>query len=191
MPVKRVAILGSGSGTNARALCEYGKQHVEDYDVALLVSTSSTAGICHVANEYGVPLELLSKRGDLESQLSGLLSTYKIDALVLAGFMRLLPQVIIEQMNGRVLNVHPALLPHFGGHGMYGIHVHEAVIAANSLKTGVTVHLVTEAYDQGAILAQAEVTVPKGATPAELQDVVKKLEHQLYPVTLSAFLRTW
>ena len=187
---KRVAILGSGSGTNARAICDYAKHHQDAYEVAVIISTSPHAGICQIAHDYAVALEVVQQGVDLELQLSTALARHRIDALALAGFMRLLPIAIIEQLQGRVLNIHPALLPNFGGKGMYGIHVHEAVIAANSLKTGATVHLVTPAYDEGAILAQAEVMIPPGATPHELQQTVKDLEHKLYPATLSAFLRT-
>ncbi len=189
VPCKRVAILGSGTGSNARAICDFGRHHRDAYEVALMISTSLDAGICQVAREYAVPLALLNKGNDTRVELSLLLARHEIDTLVLAGYMRLLPTAIIEQMQGRVLNIHPALLPDFGGKGMYGIHVHEAVIAANSLKTGATVHLVTPAYDEGAILAQAEAAVPQGATARDLQQIVKELEHRLYPATLSAFLR--
>ena len=189
VPLQRVAILGSGSGTNARAICEFGTRHDGSYQVGLIVSTSASAGICQVALDYAIPLEVLPQGVDIESSLTRLLTLHNIDVLALAGFMRLLPMAIIDQLDGRVLNIHPALLPLFGGKGMYGIHVHEAVIAAKSLKTGATVHLVTPAYDEGAILAQAEVAVPLGATPSELQQIVKDLEHKLYPATLSAFLR--
>jgi len=186
---KNVAVIGSGAGSGAEAICTYALNADCAYAVALIVSTSPGAGMYTVAAAHSIPLRVLDPEKDIAGQISDLMIEYGIELLALAGFMKLLPTQIIEQLGGRVLNIHPALLPSFGGKGMYGIHVHKAVIAAKALKTGATVHLVTEQYDEGRIIAQDYVDVPTNCTAQELQILVKNVEHRIYPQTISAFLR--
>lgn len=187
--LRRIAILGSGAGTNARAICEYAQSRQDSYRVALIVSTSETAGMCSVARDFDIELMVLPPTGDYSAILIQALHERGIELLALAGFMRLLPSAVIEHMRGNVLNIHPALLPAFGGKGMYGIRVHQAVLDAQAPTTGATVHLVSPMYDEGAIIAQSEIAVPEGVAATELQGLVKQLEHSLYPAAISAFLR--
>ena len=122
-------------------------------------------------------------------RLSALVKEQPLDCLVLAGYMRPLPEHLLELLPNRVVNIHPALLPAFGGPGMYGMHVHRAVVASGARESGCTIHLVDEAYDHGRILAQAKVPVLPGDTPEELQKRVYAQEMRLYPEALEAFLR--
>ncbi len=188
-PKKALAILGSGTGSNADALCAYAQSHECSYTPAVIITTSAEAGICSVAAKYQVPLAVIPQGADLASELSRLLSEYSIDALALAGFMRLLPQATIAQLNGDVFNVHPALLPLFGGKGMYGLHVHTAVLESGVPVTGATIHLVSDRYDEGVVLARSEVTIPARIDAIQLQQIVKRIEHELYPATISVYLR--
>ncbi len=181
--------MGSGTGTNADALCAYAQRQDCSYVPALIIATSAEAGICQVAAKYRVPLAVIPRGADLSAELEQLLQTYSIDALALAGFLRLLPHGIISRLSGNVFNVHPALLPSFGGKGMYGLHVHTAVLAAGVQVTGATVHLVSAQYDEGAVLARAEAEIPDGIDAHQLQLIVKKIEHDLYPRTISVYLR--
>lgn len=184
----RVAVLGSGTGTNAEALIEHGLQTGSSYRIVLVVSTRPDAGITDVARRLGVPVCILPQ-SDWEAALIGALHDNGIAILALAGFMRKISPQVIDSLHGRVVNIHPALLPNHGGKGMYGIHVHRAVIAATEALSGATVHLVTEEYDQGSIISQASVKVFEDDTPEQLQDRVKHLEHVLYPRALEQYAK--
>lgn len=184
----RVAVLGSGTGTNARALIEHGLKPGASYRVVLVVSTRPDAGITDVARHFGVPMSILPP-SDWEKTLIGALHDNGIGILALAGFMRKISPHVIDFLHGRVVNIHPALLPNHGGKGMYGIHVHRAVIAAAEAVSGATVHLVTEEYDEGSIISQATVEVFPDDTPEQLQDRVKNLEHVLFPRALDHYAK--
>ena len=189
----RIAILGSGAGSNAKALCSAARDSTTLFTVALVISTSAKAGICEVARGEGVELCVIpgDVKGEAFTELLGsLLNDHRIEVLVLAGFMRLLPPEILRRMHGNVLNIRPALLPEFGGKGMYGIHVHEAVIAAHKVESGATVHVVTENYDEGAVVGQMRIPVEATDSPLSLQEKVKVVEHQLYPAAVDQFIRT-
>lgn len=185
----RIAILGSGTGSNAEAICAAANSADAMFEVALIMTTSMEAGICDVARRHAIACKWLEKGRDTAQQITSYIDQYHVDVLVLAGFMKLLPSAVIDHLNGNVLNVHPALLPKHGGKGMYGIHVHEAVLRSGDQVTGATVHLVTSQYDQGKIIAQRSIPVPAGATAEVLQQLVKDLEHQLYPQAIAVFIR--
>lgn len=184
--------MGSGTGSNAKALCQAARSSESEYTVELILATSPDAGICEVAREENVNLEVIPasvKGEEFSTHLHSLLEQCQIDVLVLAGFMRLVPPKVLTYMNGHVVNIHPALLPEFGGKGMYGLHVHEAVLAAGRGETGATVHVVTEKYDEGAVIGQTKVSVLEGDSPASLQKRVKESEHQLYPFAINQYIR--
>ncbi len=186
--------MGSGTGSNAAAICAAEQSDNVRYHVTLVIASRPDAGIIDVAKRYDVPHEVVQwdaqTRAAGTEHLRNVLRTYAIDVLVLAGFMKLLPVEIISDLHGHVLNIHPALLPAFGGKGMYGIKVHEAVLAAGATETGATVHLVTEEYDEGAILAREIVPVRPDDTPNSLQERVKAAEHRLYPRIVDEFARS-
>jgi len=182
----RVAVLGSGAGTNARALIEYDRNNDASYRVELVVASRPDAGIAEVARQLSVPLCILPS-SDWEGALASAMHDNRIAILSLAGFMRKIPMQVIRDLGGRVVNIHPALLPNYGGKGMYGIRVHSAVLAAGEAVSGATVHLVTEEYDEGAVISQATVSVFSGDSPEDLQERIKHLEHFLYPRALDSY----
>jgi len=155
------------------------------YDVGLVLVTKSDSGIARVAEEHEIPVVVVDpNRESFGDEVVLALSTQRIDMLALAGFMKLLPTVVLTALDGHVVNIHPALLPKFGGAGMYGLRVHEAVLAAGEKVTGATVHWVTENYDEGAVIEQSKLQIRPGITAEKLQIEVKALEHVLFPRVL-------
>jgi formyltetrahydrofolate-dependent phosphoribosylglycinamide formyltransferase len=186
----RVAVLASGGGTNLQAILDYlDAQHdAHAMTVALVASDRAAAGALERARRHGVPAMALdaTERGD---GLVAILDSHSIDYVALAGYLRFIPAAVTRRWRGRIVNVHPSLLPSFGGAGMYGIRVHQAVIDAGVRVTGVTVHFVDEEYDRGPIIAQSPVSVLPGDTPETLAQRVLAVEHALYPVALDAVAR--
>ncbi len=181
--VKRIAILASGSGTNAQRLVEHFRDH-HAASVVLIGCDQPGAGVVQRAWDLGVPSYLFNgaqlRDGTLLRELQG----QRIDLVVLAGFLRLIPGDLIQAYPKRVLNIHPALLPKYGGKGMYGHHVHAAVIAAGEQESGITIHFVNERYDEGEHLLQARCPVLPGDTPDSLAARVLALEHAHYPAVV-------
>ena len=182
----RLAVAISGRGSNLEALLR-ALDATASAQIALVLSDREAPGLA-LARERKIPAEMLSIATDARAWLS-LLERYRIDLVVLAGYLKLVPREVIAAYRGRILNIHPALLPAFGGQGMYGRRVHEAVLASGVHETGATVHLVDEAYDHGATLAQARVPVLPGDTPELLAQRVLEVEHQLLPAVVLAAAR--
>jgi phosphoribosylglycinamide formyltransferase 1 len=185
----RVAVLASGSGTNLQALLAYfgALGAGSPAEVVLVASDRATAGALDRARDAGIPAIAMSPvavRDD--AAFRELLEPSRVDLIVLAGYLRLIPPEIVELYRGRILNVHPALLPAFGGPGMYGARVHEAVLAAGSRVSGVTIHFVDEVYDRGSIIAQWPVPVLPYDTVDSLAARVLRIEHILYPRAVAA-----
>ena len=182
----RVAVAVSGRGSNLVALCD---ALVDTPDVAVvLVMADRPAAAIAEAQRRGIAAHLLADPADATEWVR-LLDAAKCDLLVLAGYLRLLPRDVIAAMKGRVINIHPALLPRHGGRGMYGHRVHEAVLAAGEAESGATVHLVDEEYDRGAILGQGRVAVEPGDTSEILARRVLAVEHRLVPAAVRAAAR--
>lgn len=182
----RVAVFASGRGSTFRAIHAALDHPDASAAVVLCVSNNPRPGAFEYAESVGIECVRCSPRmfPDEDLYAASLLATLRernVELLVLAGYMRKLPPAVVGEYRGRVLNIHPALLPKFGGQGMYGMHVHEAVIAARETQSGPTVHLVDEEYDTGPILAQQTVPVLPGDTPSTLADRVLSVEHTLYP----------
>ena len=180
----RIAVALSGRGSNVEALVGALGPGARP-QVALVVSDRAEAAGLDRARDRGIPAQVLSQPADGNEWLR-LLWRFQIDLVVLAGYVKLVPAPVIAAYRGRIINVHPALLPAFGGKGMYGPRVHEAVLASGVQETGVTVHLVDEVYDRGAILAQARVPVLPGDTPDILAERVLAVEHRLLPAVVLA-----
>lgn len=178
----RIAVLASGGGSNLGALLA----HLDDLgerrhaDVALVLSDRADAGALRRAREREIDVGILSDPADSAVLLEHLDSS-RIDLVVLAGYIRLVPASVVSRMHGRMINVHPALLPAFGGPGMFGARIHRAVIAAGVRVTGVTVHFVDEEFDRGAIIAQWPVPVLPDDSPERLAARVLRAEHSLLP----------
>lgn len=185
----RVGVLASGYGSNLQALLDAGAAGAP-YEVAVVIANVADAPALDRARRAGVPAQFVDHRGrprrDFEADLVRLLREARVDLICLAGFMRILSPWLIAQFPERILNIHPALLPAFGGPGMHGLHVHQAVLAAGATQSGCTIHLVNETVDGGPIVAQVTVPVLAGDTPAALAARVTEAEHRLYPAVVRA-----
>lgn len=182
----RIAVLASGSGSNAQAIIEHLRalgSHASG-DVVLVASNRADAGALGRARAAGITAESFDARDP--TALLALLERHEIDVVALAGYLKLVPNDVIERFRGRIVNVHPGPLPEFGGAGMYGSRVHAAVIAAGAARSAVTVHLVDERYDHGETLARWPVPVHSGDTPAELAARVLAVEHIIFPRIVDA-----
>jgi formyltetrahydrofolate-dependent phosphoribosylglycinamide formyltransferase len=174
-----IAVLASGGGTNLQALLDDGDAPDAPGRVALVVSNRADAGALTRARRAGVPVSVIAEHGRDAETLLAALGAHAVQLVVLAGYLRLVPPSVVQAFAGRMLNIHPALLPAFGGKGMYGRNVHAAVLASGARLSGATVHLVDEQFDRGAIIAQWPVPVKVGDTPDTLAARVLAAEHRL------------
>ena len=182
----RIAILASGDGSNLQALLEYFEGPGRDVaSVVWIGSNRAEAGALVRARAAGIANDVVADPDDATELLTRLRAV-RADLLVLAGYLKLVPAGVVHAFHGRLLNVHPSLLPAFGGDGMYGMRVHEAVLEHGAKVTGATVHFVDEHFDRGAIAAQWPVSVRDGDTPATLAERVLRAEHLLLPRTIAA-----
>lgn len=177
----RIAIFASGSGSNAGKIVEFFRNHPH-IRVEMIFCNNPKAYVIERAALLSIPCRIF-KRDEFyhHSMVENELIERKIDWIVLAGFLWLVPQSLIKLYSGKIINIHPALLPAYGGKGMYGKYVHEAVIAAGDSRSGISIHLVDEEYDRGKILFQAECIVKPDDTPDRLAERIHQLEHQHYP----------
>jgi phosphoribosylglycinamide formyltransferase 1 len=180
----RLAVLASGSGSNFQAILDASRDGRLEAAIVVLVASKPGIGAITRAEEAGIPVEI----PDSTESLAEVLIRYEPDRIVLAGWLRLIPGGLVEAYSGRILNIHPALLPKYGGAGMYGRHVHRAVINAGEPVSGCTVHEVTAAYDEGPILGQVAVPVHADDTPETLAARVLVQEHRLYPSIIQTHL---
>ena len=188
--MKHVAIFASGSGTNAQNLIEYfnyGKNRSNkispDTKVEVVICNKPGAYVLTRAEKLGVPTAVLNKEELTNSteRLFELLKQYSIDYIILAGYLLKIPAELIEMYPDKIINIHPALLPAYGGKGMYGHHVHEAVVAAKEKESGITIHLVDEKYDNGKILFQAKCEITQTDTPDDVAEKIHHLEQANFP----------
>jgi phosphoribosylglycinamide formyltransferase-1 len=179
--MKKLAIFSSGAGSNAARIIEHFRQH-PDIAISLVVCNNPKAGVLNIAAASAVPVLLIEKEEFFRgSAYVPELRSRGIDFLVLAGFLWKIPAKLIQAYPHRIVNIHPALLPAYGGRGMYGRHVHEAVIAAGEKESGITIHFVDELYDHGQPIFQAKVEVEPDDTPETLARKVQHLEHRHFP----------
>ncbi len=173
----QIAIFLSGSGSNARKIIAYFKDH-PSVEVALLVSNKPDLGATAIAEENSIPLLSISKSMLYDKEVFlMLLATHNIEFIVLAGFLLLVPPYLVKHFEKKVVNIHPALLPKYGGKGMYGHHVHEAVKAAGETESGITIHFCNAHYDEGDIIFQAKTVIDVDDTPTDIARKVLALEH--------------
>ena len=187
--VRRIAIFASGTGTNAENIIRYFHDADCGIEVALVVCNKSGAGVIERAERLGVPVKVMPA-ADIRDcgKMLGVLAAYDIEMIVLAGFLLMVPDFILERYAGRVINIHPSLLPKFGGKGMYGHHVHEAVVAAGETETGITIHHVTDKCDEGGIIFQTSVSVDPTDTPAMVESKVHTLERTHFARVIREFM---
>ncbi len=186
---KRIALFASGNGTNAEAIMAHFANH-PTVIVEALLSNNPDAYALERAKKFNVPTLVFNRFQFRESEdVLNWLSEKKITHLVLAGFLWLVPDNLVKKYSGRIINIHPALLPKYGGKGMYGMRVHEAVKAADEKETGITIHLVNEHYDDGKVLLQAKVTLSGSETAEEIAAKVHALEYRHYPDVIEKWVR--
>jgi formyltetrahydrofolate-dependent phosphoribosylglycinamide formyltransferase len=189
-PPLRVAVLASGGGSNLQAIIDHAQRLGDEsaVRVVLVAANRAGAGALEKARAAGVATALITNHADGPGLLH-LLESHGVELIALAGYLKLVPTDVTARWRGRIVNIHPALLPKFGGAGMYGHRVHAAVLAAGETESGATVHQVDDAFDRGAILAQERVPVEPGDSAESLAARVLAAEHRLYPRTLDALAR--
>ena len=192
--MKKIAIFASGGGSNFREIYNQIQKGDIPAKIVLVVSNNPQCGAIIFASEQGLENFIVNDTRfpnpyTRDKLLLQALLKAEVELICLAGYMKLLPGGIIKEYQNRILNIHPALLPQFGGKGFYGMKVHEAVIEAGAAESGVTVHLVDEEYDHGKIIAQKKVKVQSGDTAKTLAKRVLKVEHDLYPKVVKAFCK--
>ena len=184
-----LAILASGAGSNADQICKYFKDH-SSIQVKLIISNKSTAGVHDVASSHGVESAVIPKTGWNKPEIVlPLLESKEISHIILAGFLLLIPTWLVEKYRGRIVNIHPALLPKYGGKGMYGMYVHQSVKDAGELVSGITIHQVDEHYDEGDIIFQESIKLDPSDSAKAISNKVLKLEHFHYPRVIEEWVR--
>lgn len=190
--MKNIAIFASGGGSNLKAIYSSIVSQSINGKIAIVVSNNPTSGAIEFAKECKINFFVINKQicpdqYKRESNILEELINKKIDLICLAGYLKLVPEKIINHYKNCILNIHPSLLPQYGGKGFYGMHVHEAVIASGDKRSGVTIHFVNEKYDRGEILIQEVVEVKSNDTPESLSHRILKIEHRLYSFAIKAF----
>ena len=184
----RIAVFVSGRGSNLQAILN--SQALKNIvDVKIVVSDKIKCAAFEIAEKYSIPVYSIGEREGCISyeKLSNLLASFEIELIVLAGFLKLIPGYIIAAYKGRMINIHPALLPSFGGKGMYGINVHKAVFESLAKVSGVSIHFVDETYDTGKIIAQECIDISDVKSPEEIAERVLEIEHKLLPSVIAKF----
>lgn len=187
--VTRLAIFASGTGSNAETIIGHFKGH-KAVEIALIVSNKPGAGVLQIAAAHHIPTWIIDRNTFLHGNgYVDELMAEKIDFIVLAGFLWKLPSSLIEAFPRKIVNIHPALLPKYGGKGMYGLNVHQAVLAAGEQDTGITIHYVDEHYDNGDIIFQEKCGITAEDTPESVSKKVQQLEHKYYPAVIEKLLK--
>ena len=184
----RIAVFASGSGTNAENFFKFFKDS-ENIEIALLACNKKDAYVLNRANNHNIPTLVFGRKDFYESDKTiNELINKKIDYIVLAGFLWLIPKNLIEVFPDRIINIHPALLPKYGGKGMYGMKVHEAVKTSREKESGITIHLVNEKYDEGRTLFQQSISVTPEDTPEDIANKVHNLEYEFFPSVTEEYI---
>lgn len=182
MEKKKVAIFASGRGSNAKAIVDHSHAKETHYEVALIISNRKEAGVLTWAQYLSIPTTVTSRSTFYDTHdILEILEAHGIDFIVLAGFLLLIPDYLIAAYPDRIVNIHPALLPKYGGKGMYGHHIHKAVKQAKDARSGISIHLVNEEYDEGRIIFQTQCELSKKDTVEDIAARVLRLEHAFYP----------
>ena len=186
--MKRLSIFVSGNGTNLQRIAEYFADN-KDVEIANVVCNNPNAYSIERAKKLGIPLRMITKQDFKSEAFVEELQSLGIDLIVLAGFLWKVPEALIKAFPKRIVNIHPALLPKYGGKGFYGEHVHEAVVSAKEAQSGITVHYVNEIYDNGEIILQARVSLDEKETPDSLAAKIHQLEQAYFPVAIEQVLK--
>lgn len=185
-----IAVFISGTGSNARNIINYfnGKRGGR-INVGLIVSNNKESGAKEISDDTAVPYHIMNREEFYQkSDVIDLLEEYKIQSIILAGFLWLVPSKLIREYPNKIVNIHPALLPKYGGKGMYGMNVHRAVRLANETETGITIHIVNEKYDEGKVLFQKATSISDDDTPEQIAQKVHQLEYEFFPIVIENYL---
>lgn len=186
---KRIAIFASGSGSNAQKIMEHFKRS-NDAEIALILTNNPDAYVLQRADNFEVPSHIFDRQEFYQSdKIVQLLKNLNTDLVVLAGFLWLVPDNLLKAFPNKIINIHPALLPKYGGKGMYGEKVHQAVLADGEQESGITIHFVNEAFDEGEIIHQAKFKIEKGDDLKMIKFKVQQLEHQHFPKVIEGLLK--
>jgi phosphoribosylglycinamide formyltransferase 1 len=186
---KHIAIFASGSGSNAQKIMEYFKKH-HDAEVAIVLTNNPEAYVLQRADNFEIPSHVFDKEEFYKSDhVVQLLQSLQIDLIVLAGFLWLIPQNLLKAFPNRIINIHPALLPKFGGKGMYGDRVHQSVLDAGEEESGITIHLVNENFDEGEVIHQSRFRIEQGDDIEMIKFKGQQLEHLHYPKVVEQLLK--
>ena len=183
----RVAIFASGSGSNAEEIANY-FQNNPFIKVVLILSNNPHAFVLDRAKKLNLPSKVFNREEYMSSKVLGWLTEYEVTHVVLAGFLWLVPSAFLKVYPDKIINIHPALLPKFGGKGMYGMKVHELVRQLNETETGITIHLVNDKFDEGEILYQGKCKVLSTDTPEQIAQKVHQLEYAFYPKVIERWI---
>jgi phosphoribosylglycinamide formyltransferase-1 len=187
--MKNLVILASGNGTNAKAIINHFR-YTPNVKIACIITNNPKAGVITIAQDFQIPWYLINRKDMYESDhVVNLLKNAAPDLIILAGFLWLLPQNILMTFPHKIINIHPALLPKYGGKGMYGMKVHEAVIENQEKETGITIHYLNEQYDDGEIILQKSYPVTKDDNAETIAAKVHLLEHEWYPKVIEDILK--
>jgi len=185
--MKNIAIFASGGGSNAEEIIRHFETS-EKGQIALVVSNKVDAYVIERAKKHSIPHLVHSTEDTINGQLEKLMKEHKIDWIILAGYLKKIQPILIQNFPNRIVNIHPALLPNYGGKGMYGMNVHRAVVANGEKESGITIHFVNENYDEGNIIEQHRCAIDADMTPEEVQRAVLKLEHKYFPQAIEKLL---
>lgn len=186
--MKRIAILASGSGSNAENIVSHFKSS-SDVEISIILSNKKDAFVLERASKLNIPAQSFNRNDFYETNtIVDLLKKKHIDLVVLAGFLWLVPNSLIQAFPNAIVNIHPALLPNYGGKGMYGVHVHNAVIANKEKESGITIHLVNEKYDDGETILQAKCYIDENDTAEDLANKIHELEYKHFPRAIESYL---
>jgi phosphoribosylglycinamide formyltransferase 1 len=186
---KRIAIFASGSGSNAQKIMEHFKRSTEA-EVVLVLTNNPQAYVLQRADNFEIPSHIFTRREFYETDdVIRLLKNLQVDLIVLAGFLWLVPASLLQAFPNKVINLHPALLPKYGGPGMYGDHVHNAVLAGKDEESGITIHFVNDKYDEGEIIHQSRFKIDPGDNLEVVKFKGQQLEHQHFPRVIEGLLK--
>lgn len=182
----RIAILASGSGSNAQKIMEHFKNHA-DSEVVLVLTNNPQAYVLQRADNFEIPTHVFSRQEFVQTEdVVKLLKKMEVDLIVLAGFLWLIPELLLKAFPNQIINIHPSLLPKYGGKGMYGDHVHKAVLENGETESGITIHFVNEHFDEGEMIHQAKFKIEPGDNLNTIKLKGQQLEHQHFPKVIEA-----
>lgn len=184
-----IVLFISGTGSNARNIIKYFNGH-PSINISLIVSNKSNSGALQISKDTGVPFYIMDRTSFYEKNtVIEVLQAHQADVIVLAGFLWLIPAKLIQLFPDRIINIHPSLLPKYGGKGMYGMHVHQTVKDAGECQTGITIHVVNEEYDKGEVLLQVCTDIDDSDTPDSIAHKVHQLEYEHFPVVIEDYVK--